>query len=406
VNAGGSVYEGAILSRFGNRRPPSAAYATVSPILHYVMDKKDMLFVGGNFWDGRATGERLGNPAADQAQGPFLNPVEQGLPDPACVVYRVCNGGYASGFQAVATAGVCGITWPADVETVCATELAIVDLSDADRGKVETAYDDIALLIADYEGSVVVNAFSSKYDAYLAGIADLSKEERLGLQMFKAKGKCANCHILDEGPNGEPALLTDFTFDNLGVPKNPENPWYDMSADFNPDGWSWVDYGLGGFLSTSEYPEALADANLGKHKVPTLRNVDLRPDPDDVKAFGHNGYFKSLEQIVHFYNTRDAKDRCVDPFTTAEDAISQKCWPAPEVAANVNTSELGNLNLTDDQEKAIVAFLKTLSDGEETSEAAGVRERSPLRETPMGGTLPGPALALRCNARRSCGHRF
>ena len=78
INAGGGVYEGSIPARFGDRKPPSAAYATPSPIFH--QDKKG-LFVGGNFWDGRATGEKLGNPAADQAQGPFLNPVEQALPE-------------------------------------------------------------------------------------------------------------------------------------------------------------------------------------------------------------------------------------------------------------------------------------------------------------------------------------
>ena len=78
VNAAGAVYEGSIPGRFGNRKPPSAAYATLSPIFH--QDKKG-LFVGGNFWDGRATGEVLGNPAADQALGPFLNEVEQALPD-------------------------------------------------------------------------------------------------------------------------------------------------------------------------------------------------------------------------------------------------------------------------------------------------------------------------------------
>ncbi|MBP1735736.1 MAG: cytochrome, partial [Deltaproteobacteria bacterium] len=88
INAHGTVYEGSVPGRFGNRKPPSSAYATLSPILH--MDKSG-LWIGGNFWDGRATGEKLGNPAADQALGPFLNPAEQALPDSACVVYRVCN---------------------------------------------------------------------------------------------------------------------------------------------------------------------------------------------------------------------------------------------------------------------------------------------------------------------------
>jgi cytochrome c peroxidase len=109
-----------------------------------------------------------------------------------------------------------------------------------------------------------------------------------------------------------------------------------------------------------------AAENNGKMKVPTLRNVDkwdaavLGPQS---KAYGHNGYFKTLKQIVHFYNTRDVKPQCLSPFTPVEDAIAQDCWPAPEVPVNVNATELGNLHLTDAQEDAIVAFMKTLSDG-------------------------------------------
>jgi cytochrome c peroxidase len=96
--------------------------------------------------------------------------------------------------------------------------------------------------------------------------------------------------------------------------------------------------------------------------VPTLRNVDKRPYAEFVKAYGHNGYFKSLEGIVHFYNTRDVKDVCPGPYTEAE-ALAADCWPAPEVTENVNTVGLGNLGLTPEEEAAIVAFLKTLSDG-------------------------------------------
>ena len=103
---------------------------------------------------------------------------------------------------------------------------------------------------------------------------------------------------------------------------------------------------------------------MGKHKVPTLRNVDLRPSDETVKAYGHNGYFKTLEGIVHFYNTRDVLPACPGdgtPYTEAQ-ALDAKCWPAPEVEANLNTRELGNLGLSADEEAAIVAFLKTLSD--------------------------------------------
>lgn len=94
-----------------------------------------------------------------------------------------------------------------------------------------------------------------------------------------------------------------------------------------------------------------------------MRNVDKRPYPGFVKAFGHNGYFKSLKGIVHFYNTRDIKPVCANPFTREADALAQGCWPVAEVQANVNDTELGNLGLTDAEENAILAFLKTLSDG-------------------------------------------
>jgi cytochrome c peroxidase len=341
INAGGAVYEGSISSRFGNRKPPSAAYATPSPILHYVIEKKEALFIGGNFWDGRATGETLGNPAAEQAQGPFLNPLEQALSSPADVISKICSGSYSSSFTAVCGSGAC------------------------DPANVNAAYDCVGLSVAAYEASPEVNQFSSKYDAYRAGLVKLTEEEKKGLNLFKSKGKCANCHVLDPGPNGEPALFTDFTYDNLGVPRNPENPFYDEPA-YNPVGEEWIDLGLGGFLSSRVEYEQFSAAYNGKVKVPTLRNVDKWDSTilgQQSKAYSHNGYFKTLKQVVHFYNTRDVKPTCLSAFTPVEDAIAQGCWPVPEVPVNVNTTELGNLHLTDAQENAIVAFLKTLSDG-------------------------------------------
>ena len=122
-----------------------------------------------------------------------------------------------------------------------------------------------------------------------------------------------------------------------------------------------MDQGLGGFLASRPDYAPYADANMGKHKVPTLRNVG-KGLPGLVKAFGHNGYFKGLEGIVHFYNTRDVKPVCPGDYTEAQ-ALAADCWPVPEVAENVNTAELGDLGLTPAQEAAIVAFLKTLSDG-------------------------------------------
>jgi cytochrome c peroxidase len=329
LNMHGAVYFGSIRTRFGNRKPPTAAYAGDSPILH---QEPDGTWVGGMFWDGRATGLTLGDPLAEQAQGPFLNPLEQGLPSASYVVDRVCESKYADLFK-----NVCG-------EDIC--------------DDVPAAYNCIARSIAAYERSPEVTQFSSKYDAYLNGEAQLTAQELLGLELFNGKGKCSGCHI-SEPPS---PLLTDYTYDNLGVPRNPENPFYD-EPDWNPDGLLYVDTGLGGFLKSAGYASMVYETELGKQKVPTLRNVDKRPGRGFVKAYSHNGYFKSLKGIVNFYNTRDVKPACPNPFTTEVDAMKQGCWPVPEVPATINTTELGNLGLTPEEEDALVAFLKTLSDG-------------------------------------------
>jgi cytochrome c peroxidase len=324
INAGGAVYPGAVHTRFGNRKPPSAAYGGDSPTLDHVMGS----FTGGMFWDGRATGWALGDPLAEQAMGPFLNPLEQNNPNEKTVVDKVLLSDYSTLFKQV-----CGSKYNVKKYYVC-----------------------IAESIAAYESSAEVSAYTSKYDKYLAGEATLTDQEGFGLTLFIAPnnnngiredgegGNCAACHLSEPGLYSDKALFTDFTYDNLGVPKNPQNPFYTMPRKWNPAGYNWVDMGLGGFLDNA-MPE-YAMENYGKHKVPTLRNVDLRPDQNFVKAYSHNGYFKSLEEIVHFYNTRDVST-----------------WPTAEVPQNINTAELGNLGLCEEEEAAIVAFLKTLSDG-------------------------------------------
>jgi cytochrome c peroxidase len=334
INAGGSVYPGAIPTRFGNRKPPAAAYA-FGPVLYY--DAAEGVWIGGTFWDGRASGWRLGDPLAEQAQGPFLNPVEQNMASPEEVCLAVQASPYAYLFDQVWGAGSLN----------CTTDVTVT-------------YERIARSISAYERSTEVNPFSSKYDRYLASEAKLTGQEKRGLRLFEGKGKCSLCHISQPGPNGEPPMFTDFTYDNLGVPKNPANPFYTMPPWINPDGAAWVDYGFGAFLAGAGYGPEVYETELGKQKVPTLRNVDLRPDKSVVKAFSHNGYFKSLQSIVHFYNMRDVLMPC-DVMKNAKEGLN--CWPAPEVPMNVNTDELGNLGLNPQEEEAIVEFLKTLSDG-------------------------------------------
>lgn len=341
LNRGGAVYEGAMKGRFGNRKPPSSAYAGSSPPLYY--DEEEDVFIGGMFWDGRASGWVLKDPIAEQAKGPFLNPLEQNMADSLAVVCAVKNSEYAGLFEEV---------WgPGSLD---------------DRKDVEASFEKIARSIAAYERSEEVNPFSSKFDLFwresqkagkdvsLIDVTNwpeykgmgLEDDEVEGLMLFAGKGLCAECHLLTAGPNGEPPLFTDFTYDNLGVPRNSDNPFYNVGPEWNPDGEDWQDPGLGAFLAeTMEYKDH-ASANMGKHKVPTLRNVDLRPTEDFVKAFMHNGVFKSLKEVVHFYNARDLGG-----------------FPPPEFEKNINTEELGNLELTEREEDLIVLFMKTLSDG-------------------------------------------
>jgi cytochrome c peroxidase len=339
-NAHGSVYEGAVSGRFGNRKPPVAAYAGDSPSLYR---DEEGTFVGGMFWDGRASGWILNDPLAEQAQGPFLNPLEQNNPNSQSVVQKVKESVYADIFKKV---------WGEDA-------------LDEDKD-VELIYEQIARSIAAFERSEEVNPFSSKFDdfwrnARSAGMAveeiseenwqeykdmGLEEDELKGLMLFNTKGLCAECHILTS-ENDKPPLFTDFTYDNLGVPRNPENPFYKMPEEWNPDGENWVDKGLGAFLEgTEEYAQYAAE-NMGKQKVPTLRNVDKRPSEDFVKAFTHNGFFTDLKEVVRFYNTRDVE---------GED------WPPAEIKENVNTEELGDLGLTSEEEDLIVLFMKILTD--------------------------------------------
>lgn len=316
INAHGAVYPGAVHTRFGNRKPPSAAYASFSPDFYY--DEIEGLYIGGMFWDGRALN------VVEQAKGPFLNRVEQNNPNKKVVVRKVARSEYATLFQEVFGYG------------------SLMD--------VETAYNSIAEAIGAYEGSPEVNQFTSKYDAYLAGQSELTESEMRGLVLYEGQAMCAACHPSQPGMGGEPPLFTDYSYDNLGVPKNMENPWYDMPPGFNPDREDWIDLGLGGFLGLPE--------EMGKMKVPTLRNVGMRPYDGFVQAYMHNGAFKSLHEVVDFYNTRDLGG-----------------WPPPEYPENINTDELGNLGLTEQDVDDIVAFLMTLTDG--------------YTEEPFAPALPG-----------------
>lgn len=323
INEHGAVYMGAVSGRFGNRKPPSAAYAGGSPNLTLRKGK----WKGGMFWDGRATGWNLGDPLAEQAQGPFLNPLEQNLPDADEVISRVNESSYKILFESVCT----------DAETI------------------QSKYDCIGRAIAAYERSSDVSSFSSRFDR-----GELNTNETNGLNLFKGKANCDKCHII----KGKRPVFTNYKYANAGIPRNPENPFY-IEPVFNPAGAAWIDEGLGGFLKSDPSYFNVSRKQTGKEKVPTLRNTakgSCEAEPDNpkciTKAYGHNGYFKSLKDIIHFFNTRDILPVCGGQ----KNAPGIDCWPLPEIGLNMNKNDFGNLSLTPDEENDIVEFLKALSD--------------------------------------------
>jgi cytochrome c peroxidase len=294
------VSKGARPGMYGNRNDLTVSYAAFIPPLH--LDKEEGAWRGGLFWDGRV------NSLADQAKGPPLNPLEMANPDIPTISGKLRKLTYSSLFTEVYGA-------------------------DALNDPV-TAFNNMADAIEAFEKSAEVSPFSSKYDCWLRGETELSVQEMRGLQLFEDedKGNCAACHPSRSMEEGIPPLFTDFTYDNLGIPRNPENPFYTLPSSLNPDGFAFTDIGLGKTINDP--------GQNGKFRVPTLRNVAI------TAPYMHNGIFKTLFSVLSFYNTRDISE-----------------WPHPEVSENVNMEELGNLGLTNQELEDLMAFLKTLTDG-------------------------------------------
>ncbi len=296
-----AIVGGAVPGRFGNRTPPSVAYAAFTPILHW--DKVEKTFSGGQFRDGRAAD------LVEQAQGPFLNPVEMNNADMTAVCRKIAAASYAGDFTAA-------FAEPLD----CATD----------------GVPRILQALAAYEGSPEVNPFSSKYDQALAGRVQLTAQEVHGYELFRGEARCERCHPSSPGPRGEPPLFTDFGYDNIGAPKNPKSPFYGQPKEFNPDGAAYIDLGLGGYLKRP--------AEYGKFRSPSLRNIAVN---EATRAYMHNGSLIGLREVLNFYNKRDAEPGR---------------W-APEVAGTVNQDDLGDLKLSDQDIEDLLAFLRTLTDG-------------------------------------------
>jgi cytochrome c peroxidase len=416
VNLTMIAYPGTYHYRAAKRTAQRYTYAPFFPVLQY--NQVQAGFFGGNFWDSRATGYLIRNPDADQAQHPPVDPLEMGNPDTACIVYKLQQSKYRSLIEAIYGQGVLDIDFPPSTEKICATPAGAaifgtsttpVPLTPEQRTHSNTVFDHWGQALDAYEQSVSVSAFSSKFDASLATppAYTLTAQEQAGYNLFRGKANCNSCHLdgrstaptplPPEGtaPNStdtgaaaatEP-LFTCFGSANLGLPLNPRvSLFYETKPDFfgytpNPYGFGYRDLGLGTFLrsgfGSGPNPNATwiqyAPTSDGQMQTSSARNVAMvpsqcstteAPGPYFQKEFFHNGYIKSLKQLVHFYNTRDVykfpgvtSGHC--PAGTTEKV---DCWPEPEVPNNLDHT-IGNLQLTDAEEDQIVAFLQTLTDG-------------------------------------------
>lgn len=319
VQNGTAVANGSIDRALGQLNPPSIGYAAFSPKFHFDGE----LFIGGQFWNGRASD------LVEQAKKPLLNPVEMAMPNKLSVIERLKeNNAYVRKFK----------------------KLYAIDLRkiQADDAAADTAFTAMARAIAAFERSRLFNQFNSKFDYEAAGMTTYNAAEQRGADLFDGTAQCGSCHTTEGiAGDGSPALLTDFSYDNLGVPANHQIP-----GAPNPDP------GLLGnphLEAVRGKPTAIEELQ-GRQKVMSLRNIAL------TAPYMHNGVFKTLEEVVHFYNTRDELPKCVEPADASNPGFAKTCWPKGEFHATRNVSELGSLGLSEQDESDLVAYLKTFTD--------------------------------------------
>jgi cytochrome c peroxidase len=431
VNLTMVAYPGSFRFRAGKRTAQRYTYSPRFPVLQY--NETQQLFFGGNFWDGRATGYLLQSPDAEQAQHPPVDPLEMGNPDTACIAFKLGQSEYRKLFEDIWGKGSLDIDFPRDTEEICCTpggaarfgtSVTPVRLSPADRTKANRVYDNWGQSISFYESSNEVSPFTSKFDAFLKGTATLTRDEMAGYLLFKGKGNCNSCHLDGRGTTLFPhqldtstaadvePLFTCFGYTNLGLPLNPRDAfYYETTPDAygftpNPFGFGYRDLGLGTFLrsgfGSADNPNSdwthFAPLQDGRMQTLTARNVAMTPPqcptteapgPYFQKEFFHNGYIKSLKQLVHFYNTRDVYPFPVTSGHCPPGTVEKvTCWPMPEVRNNLDHT-VGMLGLTDHEEDLIVIFMQTLTDG--------FTKPYPNRDTFTGRCMTGGSASTQGN---------
>tara|TARA_R110000850_G_scaffold42454_33_gene108998 strand:+ start:344 stop:1474 length:1131 start_codon:yes stop_codon:yes gene_type:complete len=298
---------GAVAGREGKRNAPTLMYAALIPSLvfgDFFTKDGDAISVweGGLFHDGRS------KDLFDQVQQPFFNPDEMNLEGPAVLAAAIRNSDYTESFR----------QWVDD-------DAAWSD----DRALLDFAY----RALVEFLKEPLFRPFDARIDEFLKGDATaLNESEMRGFNTFTGSGMCADCHLLTEASWEEP-LLSDFRYDNLGVPSRGEK-----------------DAGLGG--QTGQLEE------MGQFRAPTLRNIEL------TAPYMHNGSFATLREVIEFYNKRD---------------LDSGRWGPNDYPETVNHKNIGNLGLTDQQVDDLLALMNAFTD------------RSLLRMKP-GDRFPEPPL--------------
>jgi cytochrome c peroxidase len=309
---------GTLLELQGRRSAPSLNYLSFNSTFHFDAEGTP---TGGFFWDGRVASLQ------EQAAEPFVNAFEMANASLADVIEKLSRATYADEFKRA---------FGADIFSRPDDAMARVTLALSQYQKEDAEF----------------RAFSSKYDEFLRGNVALSSQEIRGLALFNNpnKGNCAGCHPSGKSADGSFPLFTDFTYDNLGVPRNPA-----ITRNADP---AYSDLGL------CERADLAGRTDLcGAFKVPSLRNVAQR------RVYFHNGRFNTLKDAITFYVQRDTHPEKWYPLN-ADGTVKKFDDLPPQYQANVNTTEapynrqLGDVPaLTDAEVDDVIGFLQTLNDG-------------------------------------------
>ncbi len=284
------VSPGAKPGAIGTRNAPSLMYAALIPN----RSREDLLEDDGTevwVWQGGLLQDGSARTLHEQIARPLFNHLEMNLGGEAGFAARIREAEYAPALKS----GLSGDEW-------------------ADDGKV--AHLGYRALV-EFLKEPMFRPFDSRLDDYLAGDASaLTDREKRGLDVFRNKGKCADCHFLHPTIWPDRPLLSDYGYDNLGVPSRGAK-----------------DPGLGGHTGNTE--------ELGMFRAPGLRNAAL------TAPYFHNGSVATLREVIEFYNRRD---------------LETERWGPTDYPETVNRTDLGNLGLSDEEVTDLTALMEAFTD--------------------------------------------